>query len=205
MSELREDVHEDGGSVLNRPFWAAYGMAMAVMGSGLPFWSWPTEPARLTVLVFSIGAFAFLAQPHLGRPVVSSMRVHNLAIVHRNTLLVGLFVLLVASYQPPAWAAGVDALLLAGYLLLLDLVTIPTTTFRRLTSPAVVIVLAALVIGSTALIAIPATDASYRPLLAALAAATALAAALSTAFTRAETRRVGSRGTSPQNQDRSPQ
>ncbi|GAA1994740.1 hypothetical protein [Catenulispora subtropica] len=192
------------GSALNRPFWAGYGVAMAVMGVGLPFWTWPPDFTDVFVLLAAVGTFMLLAQPYLGRPVVASMRLHRLAVVHRNTLLVGLFAVLVATHQPPVWAAGVDAVLLAGFLLLMDLVSIPAATLRRLVPPVLVIGLAALIAGSTALVALPASDASYRPILAAVAAAAALAAGVATAFGRAEARRVGSRGTDHQKQDRSP-
>jgi hypothetical protein len=201
---MSREFPEGGGPVLNRPFWGVYGAAMAVMGSGLPFWTWPPDFTRVGILLFSLPASMLLAQPYLGRPVVSAMRLHRLAVVHRNTLLVGLFALLVATYRPPAWAAGVDALLLAGYLLLMDVVSIPAATLRRLASPVLLIGLTALIAGSTALVALPASDASYRPALAAVAAAAALAAAVATAFGRAEARRVGSRGTDHQKQDRSP-
>ena len=193
------------GAVLpaNRPFWAGYGVLMAVMGSGLPFWSWPPGLSRVADLVFCTVVFAILAQPYQGRPVVTAMRLHRLARVHRNTLLVGAFVLLVASNPAPAWAAGVDALLLAGYLVLLDVISMPVATVRRLLSPAFLAGLAALIAGATALVALPASDSAYRPVLVAVAAAAALGAVVATAFGRGAQRRVGSRGTEHQKQDRS--
>ncbi|MFL6116081.1 MAG: hypothetical protein ACJ786_32720 [Catenulispora sp.] len=187
----------------NLPLWAGYGVLLAVMGSGLPFGNWPPDVPHLAELGFTAVLFATLAQPYQGRPVVTTMRLHRLARVHRNTLLVGAFVLLVASNPAPAWAAGIDALLLTGYLVLLDLIAMPAATARRLLSPAFLAGLAALIAGATALAALPASDAAYRPVLAAVAAAAALAAVVATAFGRGERRRVGSRGTEHQKQDRS--
>jgi hypothetical protein len=195
---------QDGGLTVNRTFWSAYGAAMAVMGSGLPFWDWPPRDTDVAVLVFCAVVYPFLAQPYLGRPVVAAMRVHQLALVHRNTVLVALYCVLVATKQPPLWAVGVDAALLAGYLVLMDVVTIPAATLRRLLSPALLLGVAALVAGATALVALPGSDAAYRPVLAAGAAAAALAAGVATAFGRAGGRRVGSRGSEHQKQDRPP-
>lgn len=206
-----EYAGSDGGALIgSRTFWAGYGAALAAAGSGVPFWDWPPRVSDLVVLVFGVTVFGFLGQPYLGRPVVPAMRVHRLAVVHRNTLLVGLFCVLVAAKQPPAWAAGVDATLLAGYLLLLDVVNIPAATLRRLLPPALLLGVAVLIGGTTALVALPASDAAYRPVLAAVAAGAALAAAVATAFGRGAGRRVGSRGTGTahqqdhQNSDRPP-
>jgi hypothetical protein len=191
------------GLPANLAFWAGYGVLMAVMGSGLPFWSWPPDLPHVLDLVFCAVVFAILAQPYQGRPVVTAMRLHRLARVHRNTLLVGAFVVLVATNPAPAWAAGVDALLLAGYLVLLDMISMPAVTARRLLSPAFLAGLAALIAGATALVALPASDSAYRPVLVAVAAAAALGAVVATAFGRGERRRVGSRGAEHQKQDRS--
>ncbi|NUP54163.1 MAG: hypothetical protein HOW97_43630 [Catenulispora sp.] len=202
-----------GGSLIgSRMFWAGYGAVLAAMGSGVPFWDWPPRISDVVVLVLNVAVFGFLAQPYLGRPVVTAMRAYRLAVVHRNTLLVGLFCVLVAVKEPPAWAAGVDAVLLAGYLLLLDVVHIPAATLRRLLSPALLLGVAVLIGGSTALVSLPASDAAYRPILAACAAGAALAAAVATGFGRGSGRRVGSRGTGTgtadrqdhQNSDRAP-
>lgn len=194
----RETSDAEGGLPVNRAFWAGYGAAMAVMGSGLPFWDWPPRDADVVVLAFCVTVFSFLAQPYLGRPVVPAMRLQELAAVHRNTLLVGMFCVLVATKQPPLWAAGVDAALLAGFLLLMDMVSIPAATLRRLLSPALLLGVAALVAGATALVALPGSDAAYRPVLAAVAAAAALTVGVATAFGRAGGRRVGSRGSGSQ-------
>ena len=175
-------------------FWAGYGMLMAVTGTRLPAWSWPPTADQVADLAFSIPVFAALAQPYTGRPVLASMRVHHIAVAHRNTLLVGLFVILVASGRPPVWLAAADALVLAGYLLLTDALTVPPSVMRRLASPASLLALAALIAGATALIALPASAGAYRPLLAAAGAAAALGAAVATAFGSAEERRVGSAG-----------
>ncbi|GAA2059397.1 hypothetical protein GCM10009839_82160 [Catenulispora yoronensis] len=194
-----------GGVLTNRLFWALYGVAMAVMGSGLPFWDWPPSSTDVEVLVFCTLVFAGLAQPYAGRPVVAAMRVHRLAAVHRNTLLIALYVTLVATKQPPLWAVAVDAALLCGYLLLIDAVTVPLATLRRLASPPLLAGTAALTAGAVALVALPGSDAAYRPVLAALAGAAALTAAVATAFGRGETRRVGSRGTAQRPPDRQEQ
>lgn len=197
MSEQRAMSGQAAGDGLwallaGRTFWAAYGVAMAVMGTRLPLWSWPPRPGQIFELSFCTVVFATLAQPYVGRPVLASMRLHNLARVHRNTLLPGAFVILVACEKPPVWAAGVDAALLAGYLVLTDALTVPPHVLRRIASPAFLLALAAVIAGATALVALPAADGSYRPVLAAVAAAAALGAALATAFGRAEERRVGS-------------
>lgn len=178
----------------SRAFWAGYGVLMAVMGTRLPMWSWPPAADQVAELAFAVVAFAALAQPYTGRPVLASMRLHHMAAAHRNTLLVGAFVTLVAGEKPPSWAAAVDALLLAGYLLMADALTVPAGVMRRLASPGFLLALAALIAGATALVAIPSSAGSYRPILAAAGAAAALAAALATAFGSAEERRVGSAG-----------
>lgn len=196
---------DSGGPLAGRWFWSAYGVLMAVMGTRLPLWTWPPHPGQVVELVFCTGAFAVLAQPYLGRPVLPAMRLHHLAAVHRNTLLAGAFVVLVACEKPPAWAAGIDALLLAGYLVLTDVLTVPPRVLKRVAAPAFLLALAALVAGSTALIGLPASDGTYRPALVAVAAAAALGAAVATAFGTAEERRVGSRGTERRNQDRPPE
>ncbi|MEY9935352.1 hypothetical protein ABH926_010033 [Catenulispora sp. GP43] len=192
-----------GGLLASRGFWAGYGVLMAVMGARLPMWSWPPHAGQLVELLFAAVMFAALAQPYTGRPVLASMRMHHMALAHRNTLLVGVFVALVASGKPQAWAAGVDALLLAGYLVLTDALTVPPRVLKRIASPAFLITLVAVIGGATALVALPAADDAYRPLLVAAAGAAALAAAMATAFGSAEERRVGSRGTDHRNQDRS--
>ena len=191
---------DDGGGLLQRPtFWAAYGVVMAVMGTRLPMWTWPPKFGQVVELAFCVVIFAALAQPYTGRPVLMSMRIHNVAIVHRNTLLVGGFVVLVACEKPQAWASGVDAALLAGYLLLTDSLTIPPGVLRRTASPAFLIALTALIVGATALVALPATSGTYRPVLVAVAGAAAVGAALATAFGNAGGQRVGSRGTEHRN------
>ncbi|MEY9907342.1 hypothetical protein ABIA35_003571 [Catenulispora sp. MAP12-49] len=192
-----------GGLLATRGFWAGYGVAMAVMGVRLPMWSWPPQTDQVVVLLFATVIFAALAQPYTGRPVLASMRMHHMALAHRNTLLVGAFVILVAVGKPQAWAAGVDALLLAGYLVLTDALTVPPRVLKRIASPAFLIALVAVIAGATALVALPAADDAYRPILVAVAGAAALGAAMATAFGSAEERRVGSRRTEHQNQDRS--
>jgi hypothetical protein len=197
MSEQAGDADAFGGGwslLASSTFWAGYGVALAVMGTRLPLWSWPPRGGQVLELAFCAVVFAALAQPYVGRPVVASMLFHNLAMAHRNTLLPGAFVVLVACEKPPAWAAGVDALLLAGYLVLTDALTIPPHVRKRIASPAFLLALVAVVAGSTALLSLKATDGSYRPVLVAAAAAAALGAALATAFGRAEVRRVGSAG-----------
>jgi hypothetical protein len=185
----------DGASLLaSRGFWAGYGVVMAVMGTRLPMWSWPPHAGQVIELLFAAVIFAALAQPHTGRPVLASMRMHHVALAHRNTLLVGAFVLLVAAGKPQPWAAGVDALLLAGYLVLIDALTVPPRVLKRLASPAFLITLVAVIAGATALIALPAQGDAYRPILVAVAGAAALGAAMATAFGSAEERRVGSAG-----------
>ena len=175
-------------------FWAGYGVLMAVMGTRLPMWSWPPPPDQILLLGFCVLVFAALAQPYVGRPVLAAVRVNHVAIAHRNTLLTGGFVMLVACEKPPAWAAGVDALLLAGYLVLTDVITVPPGVLRRTASPAFLLLLLAVIAGATALVALPSSSGAYRPILAAAAGAAALGAALATAFGRAEVRRVGSTG-----------
>jgi hypothetical protein len=193
-----------GGALLtNRAFWAGYGVVMAVMGTRLAVWDGPPSGGRIVGAALCAVLFAALAQPYLGRPVLASMRLHHIARVHRNTLLVGLFVLLVAGQKPPVWAAGVDALLLAGYLLLIDAISVPPAMLRRIAAPAFLLGLAVLIAGTTALVALPASTAAYRPVLVAAAALAALGAALATAFGSGDARRVGSRGTERQYQDRS--
>ena len=200
-----------GRLIASRTFWAGYGAVLAVMGTRLPMWSWPPTGRQVGGLLVTVVVFAALAQPYTGRPVLGSMRAPRVALVHRNTLLVGGFALLVAGGKVPPWAAGVDALLLAGYLVLIDALTVPAAVLRRIASPAFLLALAALVAGATALVALPASAGSYRPVLSAAAAAAALGAAVATAFGTgsrtgfgsAEERRVGSRGTESRNQDRS--
>jgi len=206
MSEQAGDAEDLGGGwslLVSRTFWAGYGVALAVMGTRLPLWSWPPQGGQIAELAFCAVVFAALAQPYVGRPVLASMHFHDLAVVHRNTLLPGAFVVLVACEKPAAWAAGVDALLLAGYLVLTDALTVPPHVRKRIASPAFLLALVAAVAGATALLSLNATDGTYRPVLVAAAAAAALGAALATAFGRAEERRVGSRGTESRNQDRS--
>jgi len=182
------------GLLVSPLFWAAYGAVMAVMGTRLPMWTWPPTAGQVLELAFCVVVFAALAQPYTGRPVLTSMRIHQVAAVHRNTLLVGAFVTLVACEKPQAWAAGVDAVLLAGYLLLTDSLTVPPGVLRRTASPVFLITLAALIAGATALVALPASSGAYRPILVAIAGAAAVGAALATAFGSAEERRVGSAG-----------
>jgi hypothetical protein len=182
------------GLLTSKSFWAGYGVLMAVMGTRLPMWSWPPSSDEVVELVFNVLLFPALAQPHTGRPVLASMRVQHMANAHRNTVLAGLFVILVASGKPPAWAAGVDALLLAGYLLMTDALSVPPSVMRRLASPGSLLALAGLIAGTTALVAMPASAGAYRPVLAAAGAAAALGAAVATAFGSAEERRVGSTG-----------
>lgn len=184
----------------SRLFWAGYGVLMAVMGTRLPVWSWPPPPDQIVLLAFCGPVFAALAQPYVGRPVLAAMRVHHVALAHRNTLLTGGFVMLVACERPPAWAAGIDALLLAGYLVLTDVVTVAPGILRRTASRPFLLTLLAVIAGATALVALPASSGAYRPILAAAAGAAALGAALATAFGSAEVRRVGSRGTERRNQ-----
>ena len=200
-----ETISSGGTLLISRTFWAGYGIALAVMGTRLPLWTWPPQGGQVIELTFCAVVFAALAQPYVGRPVLASMRFHELALVHRNTLLPGAFVVLVACEKPPVWAAGVDALLLAGYLVLIDALTIPPHVRQRIASPAFLLALVAAVAGSTALLSLKAAGGSYRPVLAAVAAAAALGAALVTAFGSAEERRVGSQGTDRErrNQDRS--
>lgn len=182
------------GLLTSKSFWAGYGVLMAVMGTRLPMWSWPPTSDEVVELVFNVLLFPALAQPYTGRPVLASMRVQHMATAHRNTVLAGLFVILVASGKPPAWAAGVDALLLAGYLLMTDALSVPPSVMRRLASPGSLLALAGLIAGTTALVAMPASAGAYRPVLAAAGAAAALGAAVATAFGSAEERRVGSTG-----------
>jgi hypothetical protein len=191
------------GVLTSRVFWAGYGVVMAAVGARLPAWDWPPSVDKIVVLAVCALVFAGLAQPYLGRPVPASMRLHHVALVHRNTLLVALFVAVVAAQKPPAWVAGLDALVLAGYLLLTDAITMPAAMLRRIASPASLLALAGLIAGATALVGLPASTAEYRPILVAGAAAAALGAAVATAFGSGEERRVGSRGTERQNQDRS--
>jgi hypothetical protein len=194
MSEAAPAAAGGTGPLAGRWFWSLYGVLLAVMGTRLPMWTWPPHPGQVVELVFCAAAFAGLAQPYLGRPVLPAMRLHELAVVHRNTLLVGAFVVLVACEKPPAWAAGVDALLLAAYLVLTDVLTVPPRVLRRIAAPAFLLALTAVIAGTTALIGLPASGGSYRPALAAIAAAAALGAAVATAFGNAEERRVGSPG-----------
>ena len=186
----------------SRTFWAGDGIVLAIMGTRLPMWSWPPKSGQVIELLFCAVVFPALAQPYVGRPVLAAMRVHQIAGVHRNTLLVGAFVTLVACEKPQAWAAGVDALLLAGYLVLTDSITVPLRVLRRIASPAFLLALVAVIAGTTGLVALPATSGSYRPTLVAVAAAAALGAAVATAFGSAEERRVGSQRTERRNQDR---
>lgn len=206
MSEQAGDAEAVGGGwslLASRTFWAGYGVALAAMGTRLPLWSSPPQGGQIVELAFCAVVFAALAQPYVGRPVLASMRFHELALVHRNTLLPGAFVVLVACEKPPAWAAGVDALLLAGYLVLTDALTVPPHVRKRIASPAFLLALVAVVTGATALLSLKVTDGTYRPVLVAAAAAAAIGAAMATGFGRAEERRVGSRGTESRNQDRS--
>lgn len=203
MSEEALSSARGGSPLASRWFWSAYGILLAVMGARLPMWTWPARSEQVVELVFCAGVFAVLAQPYLGRPVLPSMRLHHLATVHRNSLLVGAFVVLVACEKPPAWAAGIDALLLAGYLVLTDMVTVAPRVLKRLAAPAFLLALVALIAGTTALIGLPPSSGSYRPALAAIAGAAALGAAVVTAFGNAEERRVGSPRTQSRNQDRS--
>lgn len=203
---VREAATERGGGgglLASRGFWAGYGAAMAVMGTRLPMWAWPPKSSQVIELLFCVTVFAGLAQPYVGRPVLASMRLHYLAAAHRNTLLVGAFVILVACEKPQAWAAGIDALLLAGYLVLTDALTVPPRVLKRIAAPAFLLALAAVIAGATALVALPAASGAYRPVLAAVAAAAALGSAVATAFGGAEERRVGSRRPERRNQDRS--
>lgn len=203
MTEQTPASTHTGSPLAGRWFWSGYGILLAVMGTRLPIWTWPARSEQVVEVVFCAGVFAVLAQPYLGRPVLPSMRLHHLATVHRNSLLVGAFVVLVACEKPPAWAAGVDALLLAGYLVLTDLVTVAPRVLKRIAAPAFLLALVALIAGSTALVGLPPSGGSYRPALVAIAAAAALGAAVATAFGNAEERRVGSRRTDSRNQDRS--
>lgn len=186
----------------SRTFWAGYGIVLAIMGTRLPMWSWPPNTGRVIELLFCAIVFPALAQPYVGRPVLAAMRMHQIAGVHRNTLLVGAFVTLVACEKPQPWAAGVDALLLAGYLVLTDSITVPLRVLQRIASPAFLLALVAVIAGTTALVALPASGGSYRPALVAVAAAAALGSAVATAFGSAEERRVGSQRTERRNQDR---
>lgn len=174
----------------SRLFWAGYGTVLAVMGNRL--WAWPLSGVQVLELAGTIVLFAALAQPVTGRPVLTAIRWHHLVWAHRNTLLPGAFVILVAAEKPPAWAAGVDALLLAGYLLLTDALSLPPSVMRRIASPLSLLALTAAAVGVTGLLALPASAGAYRPILAAVGAATALAAGVATAFGSAEERRVGS-------------
>jgi hypothetical protein len=200
---MSDGTSPGGALVTNRTFWAGYGAAMAVMGTRIPVWDGPPSVGRIVATALCAVVFAALAQPYLGRPVLVSHRLHHIARVHRNTLLVGLFVLLVAGQKPPAWAAGVDALLLAGYLLSIDAISVPPAMLRRIAAPLFLLGLAALIAGTTALVALPASTAGYRPMLVAAAAVAALGTALATAFGSGEQRRVGSRRTERRYQDRS--
>ncbi|ACU71983.1 hypothetical protein Caci_3074 [Catenulispora acidiphila DSM 44928] len=186
----------------SRTFWAGYGIVLAIMGTRLPMWSWPPKSGQIIELLFCAIVFPALAQPYVGRPVLAAMRLHQIAGVHRNTLLVGAFVTLVACEKPQPWAAGVDALLLTGYLVLTDSITVPLRVLQRIASPAFLLALVAVIAGTTALVALPASSGSYRPALVAVAAAAALGSAVATAFGSAEERRVGSQRTERRNQDR---
>jgi hypothetical protein len=167
---------------------------MAAMGVRVPEWTWPPGAARLVGFTACAVAGAVLARPHTGRPVIDSARWHNVLLLHRNTLLSAGFVVLVATEPPKVWEAAVDAALLAGYLLMLDAVTMPVPVLRRVAGPWFLLGLAGLVAAATAIVALPGSDATVRKVVVAVAAATVLTVAVAAGFRAGDTRRVGSRG-----------
>src|SRR5260221_7403079 len=153
------------GNLLTSPLlWVLWGLAMAAMGVRLPEWTWPPDGGRIAGLTTCAVAAAVLARPYPGRPVVSSASWHHTLVVHRNTLLSAGFVVLVANEPPKVWEAGVDAALLAGYLLLVDAATMPAPALRRIANPPFLLGLAALIAVSTALIALPGSSSTARKL-----------------------------------------
>jgi hypothetical protein len=175
--------------------WVLWGVAMAVMGIGVPEWDWPPGAGGVAGLVLCVVLAALAAQPYTGRQIIVSSHFHHKLAIHRNTLLSAGFVVLVAGQRPPAvWEAAVDAALLAGYLLLLDAATVPFPVLRRLAHPLFLLGAAGLTAAATALIALPGTDSTLREVAVTAASVSMLAVAMATGFRTAESRRVGSRG-----------
>lgn len=185
------------GTLLRSPLpWVLWGVAMAAMGLGVTRWEWPPTPGGIAALSLCSLAAAVASIPYTGRQVVVSTRIHHNLVIHRNTLLSAGFVILVAGGHPPrVWEVAVDSALLAGYLLMLDAVTVPAPVLRRLAHPGFLLAAAALTAAATALVALPGSDSTLREVVVALAAAAVLAVALATGFRAADARRVGSAGT----------
>jgi len=185
------------GILLRSPLpWVLWGVAMAAMGLGVARWDWPPTSGGVAALAFCSVAAAVASIPYTGRQVVVSTRIHHNLVIHRNTLLPTGFVILVAGGDPPRiWEVAVDSALLAGYLLMLDAVSVPAPVLRRLAHPGFLLGAAALTAAATALVALPGSDATLREVVVALAAVAVLGVTLATGFRAGDTRRVGSAGT----------
>ena len=182
------------GTFLRSPVpWVVWGLAMAAMAAGVGRWDWPPTGGDIVGLALcSVGAVA-ASIPYTGRQVVISTRIHHNLVIHRNTLLPVGFVFLVASGHPPRiWEVAVDSALLAGYLLMLDAVTVPAPVLRRLAHPGFLLAAAALTAAATVLVALPGSASALRGVVVAIAAVAVLSVALATGFRAGDTRRVGS-------------
>jgi hypothetical protein len=185
------------GRILRSPLpWVLWGLAMAVMGLGVPEWDWPPGTGGIMALAACSIAAALAATPYTGRQVIITTHLHHNLVIHRNTLLsVGFIALLAGGHTPAVWEVAVDAALLAGYLLMLDAVSVPAPVLRRLAHPGFLLGAAGLTAAATALVALPGADSALREVAVAAAAVAVLAVAMATGFRSGETRRVGSPGT----------
>lgn len=104
------------------------------------------------------------------RPVARSVQLGQLARRYRNTIWAALFLLAVAVARPPAWGAALDAVVLCGYLVSLDVVTAGAPIRARVGRAAFAVSVAVLAAGTAAIVAVPRFGASWPRVPAAVAA-----------------------------------
>lgn len=103
------------------PLFRLFGIAFAVAASDPPHGALGSASPQVTVILVLFAGWA--AAPVVRRPVLSYHRWINQFARHRNTVFAGACTLAAASSRPQLWLMIVDAALLLGYLLALDVVT----------------------------------------------------------------------------------
>lgn len=148
-----------------------WSLAMAVLAARVDTWTSATGPLRWVVLVIALGLGVAAGAPEqVWRPVARSVQLGQLARRYRNTIWAALFLLAVAVARPPAWGAALDAVVLCGYLVSLDVVTAGAPIRARVGRAAFAVSVAVLAAGTAAIVAVPRFGASWPRVPAAVAA-----------------------------------
>jgi hypothetical protein len=146
-----------------------WSLAMAVLAARVDTWSSATNPWQWAVLLVALALGTAAGRPEQAwRPVARSTRLAALARRYRNTIWGAVFILAVAVTRPPAWGAALDAVVLCGYLVSLDVVTAGEPIRTRVGRPAFALSVAVLSAGTAAIVAVPSPHVSWPRLLAAV-------------------------------------